>query len=78
MLSKPGAIAGGRGDWLAGVYVLDLDEGNDQRTIGVYEDPFCGPVCSLATDTAVRSDYDATNVAVFGQVALVVDRSARS
>ena len=48
VLSKPGAIADGRGDWLAGVYVLDLDEGNDQRTIGVYEDPFCGPVCSLA------------------------------
>jgi outer membrane receptor protein involved in Fe transport len=60
---------------LAGVYVLDLDEGNDQRTIGVYEDPFCGPVCSLAADTAVRSDYDATNLALFGQVALsVTDR----
>ena len=26
LLSKPGAIAGGRGDWLVGVYVLDLDE----------------------------------------------------
>ena len=75
VLSKPGAIAGGRGDWLAGVYVLDLDEGNDQRSTGVYEDPFCGPVCSLATDTAVRSDYDATSFAVFGQVALpVTDR----
>jgi iron complex outermembrane recepter protein len=70
VLSKPGAIAGGRGDWLAGVYVLDLDEGNDQRTIGVYEDPFCGPVCSLAADTRVRSDYDATTFAVFGQAAL--------
>ena len=70
VLSKPGAIAGGRGDWLAGVYVLDLDEGNDQRSTGVYEDPFCGAVCSLATDTAVRSEYDATSFAVFGQVAL--------
>jgi iron complex outermembrane receptor protein len=75
VLSKPGAIAGGRGEWLAGVYVLDLDEGNDQRTIGVYEDPFCGPACSLAADTTVRSDYDATTFALFGQVALsVTDR----
>jgi iron complex outermembrane recepter protein len=73
VLSKPGAIAGGRGDWLAGVYVLDLDEGNDQRTNGVYDDPFCGPACSLVADTAVRSDYGATNVALFGQVALALN-----
>jgi iron complex outermembrane recepter protein len=70
VLSKPGAIAGGRGDWLAGVYVLDLEEGNDQRNSGAYEDPFCGDVCSLAVDSTVRSDYDATNLAAFGQVAL--------
>jgi iron complex outermembrane receptor protein len=70
VLSKPGAIAGGRGEWLAGVYALDLEEGNDQRSTGVYEDPFCGPACSLANDTTVRSDYDAINFAVFGQVAL--------
>jgi outer membrane receptor protein involved in Fe transport len=73
VLSKPGAIANGRGDWLAGFYVLDLDERNDQHSTGVYEDPFCGPVCSLATDTTVRSDYDATNVALFGQVALAMN-----
>jgi iron complex outermembrane receptor protein len=70
LLSKPGAMLSGRGDWLAGAYVLDLDEGNDQRSIGVYEDPFCGPVCSLTADTVGRSDYDATNVALFGQVAI--------
>lgn len=73
VLSKPGAIAGGRGDWLAGVYMLDLDEGNDQRSIGVYEDPFCGPACSLANDTLVHSDYDATSLAVFGQIALALN-----
>ncbi|HEY3516811.1 MAG TPA: TonB-dependent receptor [Gammaproteobacteria bacterium] len=73
VLSKPGAIASGRGDWLAGVYVLDLEEGNDQSTTGVYEDPFCGAACSLATDTAVRSDYDATNVALFGQISLALN-----
>ncbi len=70
VLSKPGAVAGGRGDWLAGVYVLDLEEGNDQRTTGVYDDPFCGPACSLEAVTAGRSEYDATSVAVFGQVGL--------
>jgi outer membrane receptor protein involved in Fe transport len=70
VLSKPGAIAGGRGDWLVGVYALDLDERNEQRNVGVYEDPFCGPICSLSVDTAVGSDYDAMNSAAFGQVAL--------
>src|SRR5690606_3743010 len=29
VLSKPGAF-GGRGEWLAGIYALDLDEGNDE------------------------------------------------
>ncbi|HVY66558.1 MAG TPA: TonB-dependent receptor [Gammaproteobacteria bacterium] len=68
VLSKPGAIAGGRGDWLVGVYALDLDESNDHLVNGVYSDPFCGPDCDLVTDSDVLSRYDATNVAVFGQV----------
>ena len=72
VLSKPGAIAARRGDWLAGVYVLDLEEGNDQRNIGAYEDPFCGDACTLAIDGTVRSDYDATNLAAFGQVAFAL------
>ncbi|RPI62641.1 MAG: TonB-dependent receptor, partial [Lysobacterales bacterium] len=70
LLSKPGAIVDGRGDWLVGVYVVDVDERNDQRTLGAYADPFCGPACSFDTNTAVRSDYRATNLAGFGQVAL--------
>jgi outer membrane receptor protein involved in Fe transport len=73
VLSKPGAIANGRGDWLAGFYVLDLDERNDQRNTGAYEDPFCGVACTLGVDTTVVSDYDATNVALFGQVALALN-----
>jgi outer membrane receptor protein involved in Fe transport len=73
VLSKPGAIADGRGDWLAGVYVLDVDEGNDQRTVGIYRDPFCGVACSLDADIAVRSDYDATNLALFGQVGVALN-----
>jgi outer membrane receptor protein involved in Fe transport len=68
VLSKPGAIAGGRGDWLAGVYALDLTESNDHLDRGVYEDPLCGPACTLSIDSPVRSKYDATNVAVFGQI----------
>jgi outer membrane receptor protein involved in Fe transport len=66
VLSKPGAIAGGRGDWLLGVYALDLDETNDHLDRGVYDDDdFCDP-CEL--DAPALSRYDATNVAVFGQV----------
>jgi outer membrane receptor protein involved in Fe transport len=70
VLSKLGALADGRGEWLAGVYVLDLDESNEQRNVGVYEDPFCGPLCSLDTATAVGSDYGATSTAVFGQLVI--------
>jgi iron complex outermembrane receptor protein len=66
VLSKPGAIANGRGEWLAGVYVLDIDESNDRLDAGVYDDgDFCTP-CEL--DNPVRSDYGATNSAVFGQL----------
>jgi iron complex outermembrane receptor protein len=68
LLSKPGAIGGGRGDWIAGVYVLDIDERNDHLDVGVYDDDsFCDP-CEL--DNPSVSDYGATNFAVFGQVAL--------
>jgi iron complex outermembrane recepter protein len=70
VLSKPGAIAGGRGDWLVGVYALDIDESNVQRNVGLYEDPFCGPACSLDVNTMVASDYDAMNSALFGQVSV--------
>jgi outer membrane receptor protein involved in Fe transport len=70
VLSKPGAIAGGRGDWLVGLYALDLDERNEQRNVGLLEDPFCGPACTLEVSSAVGSDYEATNLAAFGQVAV--------
>ena len=70
VLSKPGAIANGRGDWLVGVYALDLDETNDHLDLGTYRDPFCGAECDLDLDAPVTSHYDATNVAVFGEVRL--------
>ena len=68
VLSKPGAIANGRGDWLVGVYALDLSESNDHLDQGVYRDPSCGAACDLDVDNPVVSRYDATNVAVFGQL----------
>jgi iron complex outermembrane receptor protein len=67
VLSKPGAI-GGRGDWLVGVYALDLEESNDHLDFGILEDPFCGPACTFAVDNPVVSNYEATNVALFGQL----------
>ena len=67
VLSEPGALFDGRGEWLAGAYVLDLNETNEQRNAGVYDDPFCGPLCSIDADTFVSSEYDATNTALFGQ-----------
>ena len=47
LLSKPGAIARGRGDWLIGVYALDLEESNDQLDAGILDDDvFAIPACS--------------------------------
>jgi iron complex outermembrane receptor protein len=60
LLSKPGAIAEGRGDWLIGAYVLDSSETNDRIDVGV--DDF------FMLDQRVVSEYDATNLALFGQV----------
>jgi outer membrane receptor protein involved in Fe transport len=68
VLSKPGAIANGRGDWLVGVYALNLSENNDHLDQGTYRDPICGPECDIDLDSPVTSRYDSTNVAVFGQV----------
>jgi outer membrane receptor protein involved in Fe transport len=71
LLSKPGALANGRGEWLFGVYVLDLDESNDHRDVGVYDDDsFCDP-CLL--DNPVASDYSATSTALFGEVGFVLN-----
>jgi len=64
-LSKPGALAGGRGDWLFGVYVLDLEETNDRFENGVLDDGVFDP---FVLDVQSSSAYDATNFAVFGQV----------
>jgi len=65
LLSKPGAIANGRGDWLVGVYALDLSESNDHLDYGDTE--------GSIFDNPVVSDYGATNLAVFGQVRIALN-----
>lgn len=53
--------------WLAGVYALDVDETLIEGREGIYIDPFT-PEFSGITDYHLRSDYGASNVAVFGQL----------
>lgn len=53
--------------WIAGIYGLDVDERVDYTSQGVYVDPFT-PEFSGTTNNFLRSDYDARNVAVYGQV----------
>jgi iron complex outermembrane recepter protein len=69
-LSKPGAIAGGRGDWLVGVYALALEESNDRLDEGVLDDGFFEPFVLMQP---AETDYDASNVALFGQIDLALD-----
>ena len=69
LLSKPGAIAGGRGEWLVGVYALELDETNDRLDEGVLDDGVFEP---FVLEQPAATDYDASNVAVFGQVDLAL------
>jgi outer membrane receptor protein involved in Fe transport len=54
-------------DWVAGVYVLDLDESNARRDQGVCDAATCG--YDLLLDTSASSDYSATSVALFGSLA---------
>jgi outer membrane receptor protein involved in Fe transport len=53
-------------DWVAGVYVLDLDESNARRDKGVCDVATCG--YALLLDTSASSDYSATSVALFSSV----------
>ncbi|RMH46529.1 MAG: TonB-dependent receptor, partial [Gammaproteobacteria bacterium] len=58
VVSTPeGALWDGKADWLFGVYALRLEEDNDQT------DMFNGSVY-----TQLASQYDATNLAIFGQL----------
>lgn len=66
-LASADAASSGGVAWLVGVYALDVDETLNEGRQGVYIDPFT-PEFSGTTDYQLRSDYDARNVAVFGQL----------
>ena len=71
-LSQEFRLASGEGrqlsgaDWLLGVYALRLKESLDSLNQGEYFDPSFGPPDVL--DDRLSSDYEATNVAAFGQL----------
>jgi iron complex outermembrane receptor protein len=66
LASEPARGAGSIA-WLAGAYALRLSESIDETSVGEYVDPFL-PEFSGTTDDHLRSDYDADNLAVFGQL----------
>jgi iron complex outermembrane recepter protein len=53
--------------WVGGAYALEQRERLDERRAGTYIDPF-EPDFSGSADNFLRSRYDATNLAVFGQL----------
>jgi iron complex outermembrane recepter protein len=53
--------------WLVGAYALDMDESIDEISVGEYIDPF-SPEYSGSSDDSLQSQYDARNVAIFGQL----------
>jgi outer membrane receptor protein involved in Fe transport len=53
--------------WLVGVYALDLDEDLNETSVGTYIDP-AAPEYSGTLDDYLHSQYEARNVAVFGEI----------
>lgn len=87
LLSGPAGQLFGRADWLLGVYAQRLSEDNRITDLGLLDlddaacpappDPgaaFCVP---YATDRSVGSDYRATSLALFGEVALPLGAATR-
>ncbi len=64
--SEAGRIFGGTTDWLAGVYLLDLEDELLTINQGEYFDPGFDFADSL--DDAFGSAYEARNIAAFGQL----------
>ncbi|MEJ2383749.1 MAG: TonB-dependent receptor [Xanthomonadales bacterium] len=67
LLSAPGHERfGGRTSWVLGAYAARLDESDRIVSAGVYDDgEWCTP---CASDTRLDSDYDASNVSLFGRL----------
>ena len=69
LVSGPdGGLAGGDVAWLAGVYLLRLEEGNREDSSGLYVDPFDPVFGTFTLEKDLRSAYEATSTAVFGQL----------
>ena len=66
-LASPDATAPGELAWLAGAYALQLDEEGRDTLTGIYADPE-DPAWDGTSDDELASAYEATNVAVFGQL----------
>jgi len=67
LLSAPGhGLFDGRASWVVGVYAARLEERDRIVSAGVYDDgEWCTPCLS---DTRLDSDYEASNVALFGRL----------
>jgi iron complex outermembrane recepter protein len=66
-LASKAAQAPGDVAWLGGVYALDMNEQIDSTSVGEYVDPDF-PEYSDSNDNWLNTHYDATNIALFGQV----------
>lgn len=75
-LASPDAQAPGEFAWLFGAYALDLQEDGRDTLVGVYADP-SDPAWDGVSDDLLASDYDATNVALFGQFDQVISERWR-
>lgn len=74
VLSKPGRRFLGA-DWLAGAYVLALDEDIRQRDTGDCDVATCGS--DLEFDATTSSRYSATSVAAYGELAWTLPDETR-
>ncbi len=77
LVSGPTGRLPGAGDWVIGAYVLDLQEDNRVTDLGLVDldDSYCANpgieswYCDpYPSDRTVASRYDATSIALFGQV----------
>jgi outer membrane receptor protein involved in Fe transport len=66
-LASPAAEGPGAPAWLAGAYLLDLNEEGRDLLDGIYADP-SDPSFDGTSADLLANRYDATNIAVFGQL----------
>ena len=77
VLSDPANFSKGiRGEWVAGIYYLDLSETNTKQDDGIYEDPFSG-YDPYIVNSSSSSHYDSRNLAVFSHFEYLISESTR-